>query len=118
MKLLNCILTLAALSMTATSCGKESARTVKSETHSETSAAPARETGEAHAAATVLPGSYEDWCDEHGVRESACTRCDPSLIPAFKAVNDWDEEHGLPMSQCLKHNRNLTIVRPPKPEGN
>ena len=37
-----------------------------------------------HAPASVVPGSYEDWCGEHGVPESACTRCDPSLIPAFK----------------------------------
>jgi hypothetical protein len=72
--------------------------------------------GEGHAAG-IVPGSYEDWCAEHGVPETQCTRCDPSLIPAFKAANDWDEEHGLPMSQCTIHNPNLKIVRPPKPEG-
>jgi len=67
--------------------------------------------------AAVVPGSYEDWCDEHLVPETQCTRCDPSLIPAFQAANDWDAEHGLPMSQCLIHDPNLKIVRPPKPEA-
>jgi hypothetical protein len=28
-----------------------------------------------HAAAHVVPGSYEDWCGEHEVPESQCTRC-------------------------------------------
>lgn len=73
--------------------------------------------GDGHAVASVVPGSYEDWCAEHGVPETQCTRCDPSLIPAFQAANDWCPEHGLPMSQCTIHNPNLTIVRPPKPEG-
>jgi len=75
-------------------------------------------TGEGHAVtANIVPGSYEDWCEEHQVPETQCTRCDPSLIPAFQAANDWDAEHGLPMSQCTIHNPNLKIVRPPKPEG-
>lgn len=81
-------------------------------------ASQAIETGEKHAEAGVVPGSHEDWCVEHGVAESACTRCDASLIPAFKAVGDWDEEHGLPKSQCLQCDPNLKIVRPPKPEAN
>jgi len=118
MKPFICVLALAALSIAAIGCGKESVQTSKTEASMETSPAPAAETGEGHAVASVVPGSYEDWCEEHGVAESACTRCDPSLIPAFKAVSDWDEEHGLPMSQCLKHNPDLKITRPPKPEGN
>lgn len=73
--------------------------------------------GETHAAAGVVPGSYEDWCGEHQVPESACTRCNPALIPAFKATNDWCAEHGLPESQCLACHPDLEIVRPPKPEG-
>jgi hypothetical protein len=70
--------------------------------------------GERHAAASVKPGSHEDWCGEHAVPESQCTRCNPDLIPAFKATGDWCAEHGLPTSQCLKHNPDLKIVRPPK----
>lgn len=66
--------------------------------------------------AGIVPGSYEDWCEEHGVQETQCTQCDPSLVPAFQAANDWDSDHGLPMSQCTIHNPNLKIVRPPKPE--
>lgn len=62
----------------------------------------------------IVPGSHEDWCDEHQVQETMCTRCDPSLIPAFKAAGDWDEKHGLPKSQCLKCDPTLKIVRPPK----
>lgn len=71
-----------------------------------------------HAAAGVVPGSYEDWCDEHQVPESQCTRCNPSLIPAFKATGDWCDEHGMPESQCTACDPNLKIVRPPKPAGN
>ncbi len=68
----------------------------------------------AHAPAHAKPGSHEDWCGEHQVPESQCTRCNPELVPAFKATGDWCEEHGLPESQCLKCNPNLKIVRPPK----
>jgi hypothetical protein len=42
------------------------------------------------------------WCVEHGVPEEECTRCDSSLIAAFKEKGDWCEEHDLPESQCFK----------------
>ncbi len=42
------------------------------------------------------------WCDEHGVPESECSRCDPSLIAGFKAKGDWCDKHDLPESQCFK----------------
>lgn len=71
----------------------------------------------AHAPADVKPGSHEDWCGEHAVPESQCTRCNPELTPAFKATGDWCAEHGLPESQCLKCNPGLKIVRPPKAGG-
>ena len=73
--------------------------------------------GSIHAAAGVTPGSHEDWCAEHQVPESQCTKCNPSLIAAFKATGDWCEEHGLPESQCLACNPDLKIVRPPRAEG-
>lgn len=81
-----------------------------------TPAAPetASASGGGHGAANAVPGSHEDWCGEHGVPESQCTRCDPSLIPAFKATGDWCVEHALPESQCLRCNPDLRIVRPPK----
>lgn len=40
------------------------------------------------------------FCKGHDVAEAFCTRCSPSLIPAFKAENDWCAEHSLPESQC------------------
>ena len=67
-----------------------------------------------HAPAGVVPGSHADWCGEHAVPESQCTRCNPKLIPAFKATGDWCPEHGLPESQCLVCNPELVIERPPK----
>lgn len=39
-------------------------------------------------------------CEEHGVPESMCTKCNPSLIAKFKAKGDWCEEHGFPESVC------------------
>ena len=96
--------------LTAPGCGNKS-----SQTRTPQAAAPAG--GDHAVVAEVVPGSHEDWCDEHQVPETQCTRCDPSLIPAFQAANDWDAEHGLPMSQCTIHDPNLKIVRPPKPEG-
>jgi hypothetical protein len=81
--------------------------------------APASAAAEgAHAAAGAKPGSYEDWCGEHAVPESQCTRCNADLVPAFKATNDWCATHGLPESQCLKCNPDLKITRPPKPGAN
>ena len=65
-----------------------------------------------HAPEGAAPGSHEDWCGEHAVPESMCTRCNPSLIAAFKATGDWCEEHGLPESQCLTCNPDLKIERP------
>lgn len=67
-----------------------------------------------HVPAAVLPGSHEDWCVEHEVPESLCTRCDPSLVAAFKATGDWCAEHGLPESQCKLCHPDLKIARPPK----
>ncbi len=70
-----------------------------------------------HAPATAQPGSYEDWCAEHEVPESMCTRCNPSLVPAFQATGDWCAEHGLPESQCRICNPEIRIVRPAKRGG-
>ena len=75
---------------------------------------PSATATEQHAATEVVPGSHEDWCGEHGVPESQCTRCNPALIPAFKATKDWCDEHSMPESQCMKCNPQLKIARPPK----
>ncbi|MGE0327270.1 MAG: hypothetical protein AB7K71_29190 [Polyangiaceae bacterium] len=68
----------------------------------------------AHAPSEAVPGSHEDWCGEHQVPESQCTRCNAALIPAFKASGDWCAEHHLPESQCLACNPDLKITRPEK----
>jgi len=81
---------------------------------SNTSASTSTRTPSEHAAADAEPGSHEDWCGEHGVPESQCTRCNPDLIPAFKATGDWCDEHGLPDSQCTTCSPDLVIERPPK----
>jgi hypothetical protein len=73
--------------------------------------------GDRHASAEVVPGSYDDWCGEHEVPESQCTRCDRALIAAFKATGDWCEEHGLPESHCKACDPGLRIVRPPRKTG-
>ncbi len=41
-----------------------------------------------------------DWCAEHAVPESACSKCDPSLIAGFKESGDWCVGHDLPESHC------------------
>ena len=38
---------------------------------------------------------------EHGVKKSLCARCNPKLIPVYKAKGDWCEEHKRPESQCV-----------------
>ena len=98
-------------------CSKENQTTARTDTTAMSGTGASADTavaaGSGHAEG-IVPGSYEDWCDEHQVQETMCTRCDPSLIPAFKASGDWDEKHGLPKSQCLKCDPTLRIVRPPK----
>ncbi|HRE89813.1 MAG TPA: hypothetical protein PK095_11815 [Myxococcota bacterium] len=106
-KLVIIVLTFLASSLIA--CGKESEPAPAASTQA-TTPTP---TGE-HAPAGYVPGTHEDWCGGHGVPESACTRCNPKLIPAFKATGDWCAEHGLPESQCKACNPGLVITRPPK----
>ncbi|QOJ01133.1 MAG: hypothetical protein HRU70_11785 [Phycisphaeraceae bacterium] len=51
---------------------------------------------------TPTPAAAEpDWCAEHGVPESICTRCNSKLIAEFKQKGDWCKEHNLPESQCV-----------------
>ena len=50
---------------------------------------------------------HGEWCDEHGVWESICTRCNGKLTAKFKKKGDWCEEHERPKSQCFKCNPKL-----------
>lgn len=59
-------------------------------------------TGSAPEAISASKAAVEDWCHEHGVPESICTRCNAKLIPDFKKKGDWCKEHNLPESQCVK----------------
>jgi len=68
------------------------------------SSAPPSHAGSAHEPVRtplVQKPEVADWCKEHGVPESACTRCNAKLIPEFQAKGDWCKEHSLPESQCV-----------------
>lgn len=39
-------------------------------------------------------------CEEHGIQEAICTKCNPALIPVFRAKGNFCEEHGFPKSAC------------------
>lgn len=58
-------------------------------------------TTEAAKAPLVPQRQAADWCREHVVPESICTRCNTALIADFKAKTDWCNEHTLPESQCV-----------------
>ncbi|MCP4716039.1 MAG: efflux RND transporter periplasmic adaptor subunit [Deltaproteobacteria bacterium] len=46
-------------------------------------------------------------CPDHGVPEALCSRCNPALIPGFKADSDWCAGHAVPESQCTQCNPQL-----------
>lgn len=101
-----------ALTLSVASLAAFSSAGCKPEPRPEKSAPAATNAGDQHAVAHAAPGSHEDWCGEHAVPESMCTRCNASLVAAFKATGDWCPEHGLPESQCLICNPDLKITRP------
>ncbi len=93
---MNSIPTCASISLVclllAASCSKEAEPT------SPPSAAPPKS---APVAPLLQKKEIADWCVEHVVPESICTRCNDSLIADFKAKGDWCSSHGLPESQCV-----------------
>jgi thiol-disulfide isomerase/thioredoxin len=53
---------------------------------------------------------------EHRVPREVCARCNPALVPKFKAAHDWCAEHGAPESQCFACHPDLTFdpaIAPP-----
>ncbi len=71
-----------------------------------------RETG--NSAPTTMEstasGNVEiDWCVEHRVPESECTRCTPALISVYKEKQDWCAGHDLPESHCYLCNPGLAF---------
>jgi hypothetical protein len=83
-------------SFTSTGCSGES----------ETSVEPVSPASVSQAKKPIVPliqrAEIIDWCKEHGVPESICSRCDISLVTRFKAENDWCVAHDLPESQCFE----------------
>ena len=67
----------------------------------------------------------EDWCSEHSVPESECTKCNTSLIDKYKASGDWCVGHSLPESHCRLCNpgikfpqeNSISIARAVRQEG-
>ncbi len=55
---------------------------------------------ETNAPSTSYGTAEGAFCNEHGVLEAVCTKCNPALIPVFKAKGDWCDEHGFPESFC------------------
>jgi thiol-disulfide isomerase/thioredoxin len=54
----------------------------------------------------------------HKVPTEVCARCNPALVPKFKAAKDWCQEHGVPESQCFECHPDLTFdPLPPLPAG-
>lgn len=51
-------------------------------------------------AGLAAPAAEDAFCKEHGVLEAVCTKCNPALIPVFKAKGDWCQKHGFPESFC------------------
>lgn len=58
--------------------------------------------GEKPQAPLLQKKEVADWCKEHSVPESICTRCNSELIADFKKKGDWCKSHDLPESQCVK----------------
>lgn len=57
--------------------------------------------------------SANDWCAEHRVPESQCTKCHGELIAQFQASGDWCTGHALPESHCRRCNPQLTFAQEP-----
>jgi len=55
---------------------------------------------EPHAREVAHEDEGADWCAEHGLPESQCTRCNPKLVAAFIAKGDYCRDHGYPASVC------------------
>jgi len=52
-----------------------------------------------------------DWCAEHRVPESECTKCNSELIQSFKDKPDWCGGHGIPESHCYLCNPGIKFAQ-------
>ena len=65
-------------------------------------------------ALTANASQASDLC-EHRVPALACVRCNPELVPRFKAVKDWCGPHEVPESQCHACHPGLSFEPLPEP---
>jgi len=63
-------------------------------------AEPAKGAASEKKAPIVPVKTAADWCKEHGVPESVCTKCNADLAKDFKAKGDWCDKHDVPKSWC------------------
>lgn len=87
------VIALPALALTLLGCPDNSSQPAANPAPAETPAAPATP--------LVQKREVADWCPEHGVPESICSRCNDSLVAGFKEKGDWCEKHGMADSQCF-----------------
>ena len=62
--------------------------------------APTAQSTPTNTQTAAAPADAPDWCAEHEIPESICTKCNRKLIADFKKKGDWCKEHDLPESHC------------------
>jgi len=67
----------------------------------------------AHEHGEIAEGA-NDWCVEHRVPESECTKCHGELVARFQESGDWCAEHDLPESHCRRCNPHLKFAQEPE----
>ena len=105
------ILLIGLCSFTLVGCGSDqnidnSARTVVETGHEGHNHGPGEHLDES---APTYRINMTDWCYEHSVPESECTKCNPSLIAGFEESGDWCAGHSLPESHCRRCNPGIVF---------
>ena len=79
------------------------------------SGSDAQDSGQKAQAAASASDPRAGRCREHGVPKPLCTKCNPALIPVFKARGDWCGKHGFPKSFCpvCDPNAQFPVVKEP-----
>ncbi len=105
----------------------------QSDIHADAAGAETGHEGHSHApgehgqAVSAGAGETEisNWCTEHSVPESECTKCNPALEAKFRASGNWCEGHGVPESHCRLCNpgikfpqEEILITQEPEFSGN
>ena len=86
-----------ALTLTLASCKSSNTSKTPAESHG-------ADDGHGHGTTTQAI----DWCAEHRVPESECTRCHPELAAKWKSQpGQWCDEHGVPEAHCYLCHPNI-----------